>query len=176
MTFDAFLDAELDSLTQYARVLTGDPQVAHDVLANALVRAFTRWRTIEQTDNPRAYVRRIVTNCFLMERRSWWHRKTDSTETMTMLAATDPARSRVDDRSELDALLRKLPKQQRAAIVLRYYLDVSDNEIGTVLNCSSGAARTYISRGLKSMRINNTDPNAQSGKLGTPAETGHEHR
>ena len=156
MTFEGFLDAELDGLRHFARVLTGDRQGAHDVLAEALVQAFIRWEKIERMDNPSAYVRRMITNGFLMDRRSWWRRHTQS-EAAELPAATGGLQDGVDDRLELDWLLRMLPKQQRAAVVLRYYLDVSDQEIAELLGCSAGAARTYISRGLKSMRISNSD-------------------
>jgi RNA polymerase sigma-70 factor (sigma-E family) len=153
VNFEAFLDAELPTLSRYARALTGDAQSAHDVLADALVQAHIHWRRVESAQRPLAYVRRMITNRFLMEQRSWNHRS---------MRATDPAKlpergyvesNRVEDRSQLEALLRELPRPQRAAIVLRYYLDLSDADIAAELGCSMSAVRTFVSRGLKVMRV-----------------------
>ena len=71
MTFDEFLDAELDGLRRYAQVLTGNRQQAHDTLAESLIKVQSHWRRIEVLDRPLPYVRRVVTNQFLQERRSW---------------------------------------------------------------------------------------------------------
>jgi RNA polymerase sigma factor (sigma-70 family) len=51
------------------------------------------------------------------------------------------------------ALLGTLPDRQRAAIVLRYYHDLSDADIGAALECAEGTVRSLISRGLASLRV-----------------------
>src|ERR1700712_556151 len=71
VTFEEFLDAELDGLGRYARVLTGDRQQAHDTLAEALIKVQMHWKRIALMDRQLAYVRRIVTNTYLQEKRSW---------------------------------------------------------------------------------------------------------
>lgn len=62
MTLDEFLDTQLGSLTRYARVLSGDRQSAHDLLADTLVVASKKWDKIGQREMPVAYVRRMLTN------------------------------------------------------------------------------------------------------------------
>ena len=103
-------------------------------------------------DAPAAYVRRMITNAFLDERRRWSTRHLRSVPVLPEVAGPDRTSS-VDDRAELHLLLSRLPRQQRAAIVLRYYLDLADDEIGREIGCSAVAARSYISRGLTSLRI-----------------------
>lgn len=154
MTFEDFLDAELEGLGRYALVLTGDRQKAHDALAEAMIKVQPHWDRIGVMAYPLAYVRRIVTNQFLQERRSWASRmfRSTSPETMPERQVRDAGPGRVDDRSQLHDLLASLPKQQRAAIVLRHYLDLSDADIADALSCSEGAVRTYISRGLAALR------------------------
>lgn len=161
MTFEEFLDAELDGLDRYSRVLAGDRQLAHDCLADSLIKVQVRWASIAGMDNPLAYVRRVVTNTFLDQRRSWAHR-------MLHLVAHDqlvqvaPASelSALHDRAQLHGLLQRLPRQQRAAIVMRHYLDLPDPEIAEAMSCTVGAVRTYISKGLASLRLLPEDPDA----------------
>lgn len=154
MTFDEFAAAELPALARYARVLTGDRQRAHDVLADALVSAQLRWKRIGAMEHPAAYVRRIVTTTFLGERRRWSARHVALTATGEApdTAGSDPTTA-VDDREQLAELLSALPAQQRAAVVLRYYLGLPDQQIADELGCAPVTVRSYISRGLAAMRI-----------------------
>jgi RNA polymerase sigma factor (sigma-70 family) len=108
---------------------------------------------------PAAYVRRIVTTTFLAERRRWSTRHIRPFAAVPEPAAADPTSS-VDDRSALHTLLAGLPRQQRAAIVLRFYLDLTDDEIAAELRCSAGAVRGYISRGLATLRVVVTEADA----------------
>ncbi len=153
MTFEEFLAVELAPLSRYARALTGDRDVAHDVLADALVRAQLRWSRIAAVERPAAYVRVMVTNGFFSYKRSWASRfigvaHSGELPEQAASAGVGP----VDDRQQLDQLLRTLPRRQRAAIVLRYYLDLPDADIAAELGCTESAVRSYISRGLAAVR------------------------
>lgn len=154
MTFEEFLDAELDGLGRFARVLTGDRQQAHDTLAESLIKVHLHWRRIGVMHRPLPYVRRIITNTFLQQKRSWVDRtfRTMSPQALPERSVV-PQTVRVEDRSQLHGLLESLPRQQRAAIVLRYYLDLTDTEIADALGCSAGAVRANISRGLARLRL-----------------------
>lgn len=142
MTFEEFLDAELDGLGRFARVLTGDRQQAHDTLADSLIKVQMHWRRIGDMDRPLPYVRRIITNTFLQQKRSWVDRmfRSMSPEALPERSSA-PQLARVDDRSQLHELLGTLPRQQRAAIVLRHYLGLTDAEIADALGCSTGAVQ-----------------------------------
>lgn len=154
MTFDEFLDAELTGLSKYAVVLTGSRDAAHDVLADSLVKAHAAWRRIGVMDHAVAYVRRIVTTTYLSERRRWSVRAVRVTATGDLpdVALPDPADAWCE-REHLGALLAALPRQQRAAVVLRYYLGLDNAAIATELGISGGAARTAVSRGLAALRL-----------------------
>lgn len=158
VTFNEFLDAELTGLRRYSAALTGDSQRAHDVLADALLKAHTGWGRIGAMEFPLAYVRRMVTSTFLSERRRWSVRHIRPTRSGELPDVTlpDPA-SVVDDREHLQRLLAALPRRQRAAVVLRYYLGLSYGEIATELGITDGAVRTAISRALAALRIAVTD-------------------
>lgn len=161
MTFDEFLAAELTNLRRYATVLTGEPQRAHDILADALLKAHTRWNRIGRMDRPLAYVRRMVTTTFVSEKRRWSERYIHATRTGELpdIALPDPTDA-VDDRSEWRTLLAALPPRQRAAIVLRFYLGLDNPAIATELGITTGAVRTAISRGLASLKISITGEKA----------------
>jgi RNA polymerase sigma-70 factor (sigma-E family) len=157
MTFEEFLSGELDSLRRYARLLTGNRDAAHDVLADALIKAHLRWNKIGRMEFPGAYVRSMVTNGFLSERRGWSRRFISATRTGDLPETAGPSvGGAVDDRDQLEQMLLGLPEQQRAAIVLRYYLDLPDDRIAAELRCSSGAVRSYVSRGLSAIRERET--------------------
>lgn len=154
MTFDEFLADDLGALRRYAAVLTGEPQLAHDVLADALLRAHTRWHRIGRMEHPHAYVRRMITSAFLSEKRRWSARHIAVTRTGDLPDAPQPdATDTVDDRLELHALLVALPARQRAAIVLRYYLGLDNADIASELGITAGAVRTAISRGIAALKI-----------------------
>jgi RNA polymerase sigma factor (sigma-70 family) len=161
MEFDEFVTAEIEGLARYSGVLARDRQLAHDVLVDALLAASDRWSRISRMDNPLGYVRRIVATTFLADRRRESRRRTEpvpdagAVAGVPVLAGDRPSdRARViDDRDQTDRLLATLPPQQRAALVLRYYLDWSDEEIGVALGCTAGTVRSHVSRALATLRV-----------------------
>jgi RNA polymerase sigma-70 factor (sigma-E family) len=160
VTLQELLATELENLSRFARVLTGDREQAHDVLFDVLEKAQRGWPRIAELQQPAAYLRKMVLNQFLDERRKWSSRMIRPTRSGMLLETAAPdGLQRVDDRTELGSLLVSLPRQQRAAIVLRYYLDLSDSDIADALGCSPGAVRAHISRGLGRLRIaTSTEP------------------
>jgi RNA polymerase sigma-70 factor (sigma-E family) len=169
--FEEFLDEELAALRRYATVLTGDPQRAHDVLAEALLRAHSRWSRIGRMDLPAAYVRRMVTNEFLSEKRRWSARHIRLTRSGDVpdVALPDLA-GNVDERAHLRQLLTGLAPRQRAVLVLRYYLGFDDGEIAAELSITPGAVRTAASRAIAALRIATT--NAQTSSPAAAVRTG----
>lgn len=154
MTFEEFLRTDLDPLCRYARVLTGSHDAAHDLVTDTLLGVQQRWHDIGKMEYPGAYVRRTLSGRFLSGRRHWYSRFVRATEPGQLPERPDrDLGQRIDDRDEIGGLLAGLPPQQRAAIVLRYYLDVPDNVIAKELGVSEGAVRTYISRGLAALRV-----------------------
>ena len=154
MTFDEFVAARLAVLLRYAAVLTGERDLAQDIVQDALIQAHRRWSRIGAMDRPELYVKRMVTREFLS-----WQRRT--ARRSALLAAKGEQRpglaadhaDAVADRDEVRARLATLPKRQRAVLVLRYYEGLADVEIADVLGCSPGAVRTYHSRAMATLRL-----------------------
>jgi len=153
--FDEFLDAELPGLKRYARLLAGDREDGHDLLTDVLLGAHLRWSRIGGIDRPDAYVRRMITNQFLSDRRRWSFRMIKPTPTGEL---PDRALPRDEtalmlERADLHDRLAALPRQQRAAVVMRYYLDLSDAQIAAELHISLSGVRSSISRALSTLRV-----------------------
>jgi RNA polymerase sigma-70 factor (sigma-E family) len=154
LTFDEFVALRLTALLRYAVVLTGNRELAQDVVQEALITAYRRWNTVARSDRPEAYVRRIVTRQFLswqrrLSRRAALIRGRRGWFTETTAADHAPG---VADRDEVARRLATLPPRQRAAIVLRYFEGFTDVESAEVLGCSPASVRSYLSRGLASLR------------------------
>ncbi|MEV7094806.1 SigE family RNA polymerase sigma factor [Amycolatopsis sp. NPDC051045] len=155
MQFEEFAREHLPSLVRFAAVLTGDRELAQDVVQDALVRAHQRWRRVAAADRPELYMRKIIVNGYLSWRRRWYQRSVYATADVTRFrepTAPDPA-WRIADADQLAGLLARLSRAQRASIVLRFYEDRDDDEIAAVLGCASGTVRSHISRGLSALRV-----------------------
>lgn len=154
MEFDAYLDRELPALSRFAGVLAGNPHDAHDVLADAMIVVAARWDRIAGMEHPTAYVRRVIVSTFLSDRRKAARRRTAPVADDDVLdhPVDDPSEA-VLVRAETDRLLASLPPRQRAAVVLRYYLDLDDAAIAAALGLSRGAVRSSVSRALATLRV-----------------------
>jgi RNA polymerase sigma-70 factor (sigma-E family) len=154
LTFDEFVRAEMSGLARFAGALTGDRHLAEDVLSDALVKVARRWRRISSLDDPAAYVRRVLVTTYLDDRRKDQRRRTAPSADIELLdrPAPDVADS-VVDRAEVSRLLSALPPQQKAAVVLRYLMDASDEQIAGALGCSAGTVRSHLSRARATLRL-----------------------
>lgn len=149
MSFEEFVAERLDALLRYATVLSCDPHRAQDVVQEVMLRAQVRWSRIGAMDNPGAYVKRMVTNEYL----SWWRRaKRELALTDRPEETTDPM-ARYDTRDAMIDGISRLPRKQRAAIVLRYYENCADDEIAEMLGCSVSTVRSHISRAVSTLRV-----------------------
>jgi RNA polymerase sigma-70 factor (sigma-E family) len=157
--FEEFSREQLPGLVKFAAVLTGDRELAQDVVQDALVRAHQGWRRIAAADRPDLYLRKMVVNGYLGWRRRWYQRSVRPTADVTGFggpAAPDPA-WRIADADQLAGPLAELSRAQRASIVLRFYEDRDDDEIAAVLGCATGTVRSHISRGLSALRVQLTE-------------------
>src|SRR3984885_12152273 len=145
---DLFRDHHLE-LVRLALVLVGDQATAEDVVQDAFERLHRGWRGLRQPSSGLAYVRSSVLNgCRSVHRRAAVARKhvpelAGSADTTSPDAATA-----ADDRGEMAAALRSLPRRQREVLALRYYLDLDVAEIAGTLRISPSAVRATNARGL----------------------------
>jgi RNA polymerase sigma-70 factor (sigma-E family) len=157
MRFEEFAAARLPALLRFAFLLSGDRELARDLVQETLTRALVRWHRIEAADRPYAYVRTMLTNEFLAFRRR------RRLPTVPLTDELVPARPSDEHDPELWQQLAGLPKQQRAVLVLRYYEGLSDAEIAEVLRCSPGTVRGYAARAFATLRVELTQPSHSEG-------------
>jgi RNA polymerase sigma-70 factor (sigma-E family) len=156
--FDEFARRALPGLVRYAVMLTGDRDLAQDVVQEVMVRAHSRWRRIVRAHRPELYVKTMVTHEYLSWRRRWAVRSITAVpdERLDRASATDLAADpvvRTADRADVWAYLATLPRQQRAVLVLRYYEGLTDAEIAAVLDCKPATVRGYAARALATLRL-----------------------
>ena len=133
-----------------ATLLTGDRSIAEDVAHDAFVRVAGRFGDLRDPNAFGAYLRRTVVNlCHTRARRAG--RELAASQRRREPDATPPDTS-VEDRDELWSLMHALPYRQRAALVLRYWDDLSEAQIGEVLRCSPRAVNALLSRAREALR------------------------
>jgi RNA polymerase sigma factor (sigma-70 family) len=136
-----------------AYLLTGDREVAQDLAHEAFERAIGRLAHLRQADAFGPYLRRAVVN---LSKNHFRGRSRERAFVQRGVAAgveTAPSpERRVVDRDALREALLSLPERQRAAIVLRFYLDLSDQQAADVLRCRPGTVRSLVSRGVQTLR------------------------
>jgi RNA polymerase sigma-70 factor (sigma-E family) len=158
--FEQYVIESRQRLYRFAVVLCGDTVLAGDLLCDVLGRAFERWDQVSAARDPHAYVRRMLVNEFI----SWQRRRARAVPHPEVGQLADVRAGRLgtfgpdpgDVHAERAALLdelSRLPPRQRAAIVLRYYADLGDEDIAATLGCRTGTVRSSISRGLATLRI-----------------------
>jgi RNA polymerase sigma-70 factor (sigma-E family) len=154
--FAAFVRQHGRSLFGTAYLLTGDGGRAEDLVQDTLARLYPRWERVSAAQAPLAYVRRAVVNRFVSGQRRPSAREVALAELPERAAPGDLADG-VTDRGMLAQLLRTLPERQRAALVLRYFHDLPDNDIAAALGCRAGTVRSLLSRGLEALRVKAMD-------------------
>jgi len=152
MQFEEFAADRLPAVLRFAGVLTGDRALAEDVVQEVLLRASKRWEQLATLDHPEAYVRKMIVNEYLDWRRNWRLLFAGAAHEIDTRVTPDHAGQHAE-RDALLAELDKLPKRQRAVLVLRYYEGLSDAEIAEVLGCAPGTVRGYAFRALGKLRV-----------------------
>jgi len=135
-----------------AYVLTRDRAVAEDVAQEAFARLLSRLPRLRNPDAMEAYLRKCVVNlCRKHWRRSARERSFLRREGhgLTRAAVLQPDVERHD--ALADALAR-LPYRQRAALVLRYYEDLTERQTAQTLGCALGTVKSLVFRGLHTLR------------------------
>jgi RNA polymerase sigma-70 factor (sigma-E family) len=143
-------------LLRTAYLLTGNASQAEELVQDTLVRLYPKWGRVEAADAPLAYVRRALTNGYINQQRRAAGREYAYEEVPERIDTYDPL-SRLADRDQIWEGLRLLSERQRAALVLRFFEDLSDEQTAAMLDCRVGTVRSLISRGLATLRAQMTE-------------------
>jgi RNA polymerase sigma-70 factor (sigma-E family) len=147
--FDGFMRGRWPAMVRLAYALTGDVGHAEDVAQAAFARAYASWGRVRGAGNPDAYVRRIVINEHRSRLRKHRVREELRGDLVDTIGVLQPG---PEDSSALLDALNGLAPRQRAVVVLRYWLDLSEAETAAALNCSVGTVKSQASRALATLR------------------------
>jgi len=136
-------------LTRLAQVVLGDRAAAEDVVHDAFCGLYRRWAQLDDTGRAQAYLRSAVLNgCRSALRRT---RRVPLTQTVEHAPDAESALLASQAKDAVLAALRRLPDRQREALVLRYYLDLPDNEIAAAMSVGESTVRSTVHRGLAAL-------------------------
>jgi RNA polymerase sigma-70 factor (sigma-E family) len=150
LDFDGYVRGNSARLCRSAFLLTGDHQLAEDLVQTALAKVAPRWARIVQGGDPTPYVRTVMVRTAIAWRRRRWRGEVP-TAPLPDDERLDPS-SATDSRERLRVALSGLPPRQRAAVVLRFYEDLSEAETAAVLGCAVGTVKSQTAKGLAHLR------------------------
>jgi len=137
-------------LLRTAYLLTGNRADAEDLVQSALAKTFLAWHRIEDLGALDGYVRRAIVNTHI----SWWRRRRLEeypTDEIPDQAVADHAIAS-DLQEAMRRAIDRLPERMRAAVVLRYYEDMTEAEVAEVLGVSLGTVKSTVSRAVAKLR------------------------
>lgn len=151
--FRDYVVAASPRLRRVAYLLTGHPQDAEDLVQTALAKTYLAWPRIRDREAVDAYVHRVMTNT----RTSWWRRSrhlpvADIDDQPSLPHDQRDVYADADLHNALWVALSRLSHRQRAAVVLRYYEDLSEADTATALGVSVGTVKSTVSRALRRLR------------------------
>lgn len=160
--FHAFVADRRRWLLQTARLLTtGDQHLAEDLVQTALTKIYVSWSAFRRADNPDGYLRRVLVNAFLTERRRAWWRFERPSDRLPDRPAAQHGPADLDP--ELSRALADLPRKMRAVVILRFFHELDVAETAAAMGCSAGTVKSQTARALDKLR----------GALDQPAALSH---
>lgn len=147
--FREYVAARSNALWHTAFLMCGDAHQAEDVVQTTLMKLYAAWGRVDRSGGCDAYVRKILARCVVDEHRRGWRREKPVADLPDVVALAG------SDAGERDVILRALAQlgpRQRAAVVLRFWEDLSVEQTAHVLNCSPATVRSQTARGLATLR------------------------
>jgi RNA polymerase sigma-70 factor (sigma-E family) len=151
---EALVAAHGAALLRLAFMLSGSADPAQDLMQDTCVKLHRHWGKVARADSPLAYAKKVMVNEYIRTAK----RKVSSEIPVAEPAALadEPAgnsfEAQLVDRDRLWTLLNSLSPAERAAVVLRYYEDLSDSQAATLLGCRASTVRSNASKALARLR------------------------
>ena len=152
LDFEGFCHDVYLPLVRMLTLYCGDPDVARDIAQESMIKVSSRWRAVQQMDNPRGWTWKVSINLA----NSHYRRKRLEQRSYRALhtgAGTSVHERDVSLEISIRSMLQTLSPRQREALVLRYYQDMPVAEVAEVMGCSSSTVKKLAARGLTAMRI-----------------------
>ncbi len=148
----ALYGTEYGSLVRMSAFLLGDAGAAEEVVQDSFIAMFAAWRRLRDIDRAVNYLRRSVVNRSrsVQRHRVVVHRH--APKPAPEVPSAEQGAIMQLERLAVVAALRSLPVRQREALVLRFYLDLSEGQVASAMRISRGAVKTHTSRGKAALR------------------------
>lgn len=144
--FDDLIGPHLEAGYRTALAILRDPHEAHDVVQESAFKAWRRMGQLRDASSARSWFLAIVANqCRSARRAKWW-----SVIRLADVRSDEP--SIETDTTDIERALARLPREDRLALFLHFYLDLPLEEVGAVLGLSAAGAKTRVYRAAKKLR------------------------
>ncbi len=164
--FRSFYERLQPRAVSVARRLLGDSALAEDTAAEAFARAYARWDKVRQHPNPDAWLLRVVGNIAVDYLRK------DSRKPLLGVepVRTDPSGDSAALRIDLTDAMQHLSGRQQEVIVLRYLIDLPEEEVAAALGMSNGSVKTHLHRATTKLRTRMTPQPITPAPTASPAQ------
>ena len=149
--FAEFVAARSPALQRAAYLMVGEVALAQDLVQEALTKTYVAWPRLRDKGSAEAYTRKAITTTAI----SWFRRRSWSSERVTASLRRQRSGGTTTTSTRSDWLwqgLQSLPARQRAAIVLRYYEDLTEAQTAEAMGCAVGTVKSQVSAGLAKLR------------------------
>jgi RNA polymerase sigma-70 factor (sigma-E family) len=151
--FSEYFTARAATLRSTAYLLCGDWHRAEDLVQSAMLKLYLAWPRLSRHDTLDGYARQVVVRTFLHENRRLWRKREQATDELPDLPDLGSPDDRdITERLAIRAALSGVPTKQRAALVLRFWNDLSVEDTAAALGCSTGTVKSQTARGLAALR------------------------
>jgi RNA polymerase sigma-70 factor (sigma-E family) len=151
VAFDDYVRIRSHALLRAAQTLTGNRADAEDLLQATLVKAYQSWERVDEPAALDSYVRRVMANTHIS---GWRKRRVDeySTDEVPDSPSAGDATSDSDLHDVVQRALDRLPRQMRAAVMLRFYDDMTEPEVAAALGVTVGTVKSTVARAVAKLR------------------------
>lgn len=132
-----------------AYLLSGNLEVAHDLVQDAFVKLLARPRLLRRDDAFDSYLRTTIVN---LSRSRWRRMALERRHRMAGPPLPDRSQESYEQRDAMKTSLLALPERQRTAVVLRYFEDLSEQQTAEAMNTSVAAVKSLVQRAMVTLR------------------------
>ncbi len=151
--FAEFALARSGALHRAAYLMVGDSQLAQDLVQEALTRTYVAWPRLRDKANAEAYCRKaITTTAISWFRRKGWHNERPTEHLPEDTRGLAGPETWVAEQDAVWQAVRQLPPRQRAALVLRFYADLTEVQTAEAMGCAVGTVKSQVSAALGKLR------------------------
>jgi RNA polymerase sigma-70 factor (sigma-E family) len=150
--FVAYYAARAVRLRNTAYLLCGDWHLAEDLTQVTFTKLYRAWPRLDRHEALDQYTRQVLLRTFLDERQRPWRREKPTSPEDVVLDTAVPEVHGSEDRAVLRDALQRVPKRRRAVLVLRFWADLSVEQVADALGCTTGTVKSQTSRGLADLR------------------------